>query len=471
MNKELPDYSGIPIPLIGTDIKGRVLWANKQARKLLPESLLNNETPLYKGIFWLKEDSVRLKSLLNSDSDNTVSVKIVSPLGHQDSSLWRRIWIDENRDPQVLISIELKDDAHLLRRRYNALVKLVEDFQNIIPLGLITIDKNGVIKAITPKAQEVFYPLALHKNMSIKGLEGVMGKEWMNITQSSEQSGARRIELTDNVDNLQNSIDILMDSKNIRLLDVEFFRFEERTAFFLEDITKKQELEESIQELLDLKDFAELVLGAAREINNLLGVISARIQYIEKHTDDPEKVKQTMDIIQKKTEQNGILIKSLQNYANLRLAYKFYPLDLVELIKDFVKTEKSIWQIGNKKISMSLHLKLDKAVINGNYNELIELMRILLRNSVDAIKTQGEIVLQIREENKKIVLEVNDNGIGIPKEFKSKVFQAFFTTKPSPAKGTGLNIAMGIAIRHQANLTFESEPGRETSFVVSFPAL
>ena len=82
------------------------------------------------------------------------------------------------------------------------------------------------------------------------------------------------------------------------------------------------------------------------------------------------------------------------------------------------------------------------------------------------------IVLRSRQEDGFVVVEIEDNGPGIPAEIQSRVFDSFFTTKP-PGKGTGLGLGLDISYKivvdqHRGELKLTSEPGR-TVFRVSLP--
>jgi signal transduction histidine kinase len=76
-----------------------------------------------------------------------------------------------------------------------------------------------------------------------------------------------------------------------------------------------------------------------------------------------------------------------------------------------------------------------------------------------------------RDVGNEVEVRVRDNGIGIPAEIKDKLFQPFFTTKPT-GEGTGLGLSISYDIvtqQHGGTITVESEPGRFTEFTVRLP--
>ena len=116
----------------------------------------------------------------------------------------------------------------------------------------------------------------------------------------------------------------------------------------------------------------------------------------------------------------------------------------------------------------------DLPVIEALGGELNQVWTNLIDNAVYAIgeadRADGRIVVRAAPADSGVVVEVEDNGPGIPKEIQKRVFDSFFTTKP-PGSGTGLglDISRNIVLQHHGgNLTVDSEPGR-TTFRVELP--
>ena len=83
---------------------------------------------------------------------------------------------------------------------------------------------------------------------------------------------------------------------------------------------------------------------------------------------------------------------------------------------------------------------------------------------------KGEIKLKTYAEDNHVIVEIEDNGPGIPEHIRSRIFEPFFTTKP-PGKGTGLGLHIShdiIANRHHGQLLVESKPGM-TKFKAVLP--
>jgi signal transduction histidine kinase len=103
-------------------------------------------------------------------------------------------------------------------------------------------------------------------------------------------------------------------------------------------------------------------------------------------------------------------------------------------------------------------------------SELNQVWTNIIDNAIDAMKGQGQIILRTRQEGHWVVVEIEDNGPGIPEEIQSKIFDPFFTTKqPGEGTGLGLNISHNIIVqKHKGKITVRSQPGK-TCFEIRLP--
>ena len=103
-------------------------------------------------------------------------------------------------------------------------------------------------------------------------------------------------------------------------------------------------------------------------------------------------------------------------------------------------------------------------------SELNQVWTNIIDNAIDAMKGQGVLSIHTYEESDRVVVEICDNGPGIPEEIQDRIFEPFFTTKPvGSGTGLGLHISYNILVlKHHGQITVSSRPG-ETCFKVELP--
>ena len=136
--------------------------------------------------------------------------------------------------------------------------------------------------------------------------------------------------------------------------------------------------------------------------------------------------------------------------------------------------ETTLAVLGHKLKHTSIEVRRDydrslpKLLVRGS--ELNQVWTNLIDNAIDALGERGTITITTRREASCALIDVSDDGPGIPPEARDRLFESFFTTK-DVGQGTGLGLATARRIvvdRHDGSLTFDSEPGR-TTFHVSLP--
>ena len=94
----------------------------------------------------------------------------------------------------------------------------------------------------------------------------------------------------------------------------------------------------------------------------------------------------------------------------------------------------------------------------------------LLANAIQASHEGGKVVVRSRHDDGRVVIDVIDEGTGIPPKVRDRIFDPFFTTKP-PGEGTGLglSISYGIVQDHGGTIAVDSAPSRGARFTVRLP--
>ncbi|HEV2454113.1 MAG TPA: ATP-binding protein [Verrucomicrobiae bacterium] len=159
------------------------------------------------------------------------------------------------------------------------------------------------------------------------------------------------------------------------------------------------------------------------------------------------------------------LVKAIKSYTYMDQA----PVQEVDIHDGL---ESTLTMLGYKLRNITLVREFDRSIprITAYGSELNQVWTNLIDNAIDAVKDSGKICVGTSRDLDHIVVEIVDNGPGIPAEIQSRMFEPFFTTK-GVGSGTGLGLVISNAIvvnRHNGEIEFESKPG-ETRFKVRLP--
>jgi signal transduction histidine kinase len=151
------------------------------------------------------------------------------------------------------------------------------------------------------------------------------------------------------------------------------------------------------------------------------------------------------------------IVKALKSYAYLDQS----PVQTVDIHEGINNTLIILRHKLKQGIDVERSYDPDLPKIQGYGSELNQVWTNIIDNAIDALDGEGTITIDTRHDENHVIVEIQDNGPGIPDEIRSRIFNAFFTTKP-PGKGTGLglNISYNIVVyKHNGNIRVFSEPG------------
>lgn len=170
--------------------------------------------------------------------------------------------------------------------------------------------------------------------------------------------------------------------------------------------------------------------------------------------------------IQNTSERISQIVRAMKSYTYLDQA----PLLEVDLHEGLENTLVIMEHKLKQGVTVKREYSLDLPRIEAYASELNQVWTNIIDNAVDAMNGKGEITIRTQEENDQVIVEIIDNGPGIPKEIQSRILEPFFTTKP-PGQGTGLGLHIShdiVANRHHGRLLMKSRPG-ETKFRIILP--
>jgi len=166
------------------------------------------------------------------------------------------------------------------------------------------------------------------------------------------------------------------------------------------------------------------------------------------------------------SERISELVKAVKNYSYLDQG----PIQQADIREGL---ENTLIILKHKlKTGVQIHRDYapDLPHVEAYASELNQACTNIIDNAVDAMNGQGEITLSTRAQGNNVIVEITDNGPGIPQDVQKHIFEAFYTTKElGVGTGLGLHIARNIIVdKHHGRLEVESKPG-ETRFRVTLP--
>jgi two-component system NtrC family sensor kinase len=242
-----------------------------------------------------------------------------------------------------------------------------------------------------------------------------------------------------------------------------------------EDITVRVEAIHAVGRAEKLAAVGRLAAGVVHEINNPLATISACAEALEQRVDEGdfagldavEDLNEYLGLIKSEAFRCKSITTGLLDFSRLRTGDR-HPLDLAEIIRSSANLVSH--QKRGDSIKIELVIGDDLPMLNADGGQLQQAVIALATNAIDAMPDGGTLTFRAFAEARRVAIEVEDTGIGIPTEDLSKVFEPFFTTK-EVGKGTGLGLAVcyGIITDHGGRLSVRSSVGKGTTFTIFLP--
>ena len=279
-------------------------------------------------------------------------------------------------------------------------------------------------------------------------------------------------------------------------------------------IKQLQKTQAQIIQSEKMASIGQLAAGVAHEINNPVAFVSSNLNTMAQYQT------QLADILRKSMEvvnalNNGgksgqlpealsaasVEVQELAEEMDLEFLYEDFPQLIEESLEGAVRIRKIVSDLKDfahpgeqERTAADINQGLE-TTINIVWNEIkykAELVRDygdippvisypqqinqvfmnLLVNAAQAIKKDGEIVVKTRHVDDHVIVQISDNGCGIPEDIKPKIFDPFFTTKEiGKGTGLGLNMAYNIIKRHNGSIEVASSVDNGTTFTIILPEM
>lgn len=228
------------------------------------------------------------------------------------------------------------------------------------------------------------------------------------------------------------------------------------------DITAQKHFAKEIERLDRLNLVGEMAAGLAHEIRNPMTTVRGYLQLLRNKPCYKEHVNQFNWMIEELDSANKIITEYLSLAKNKTVKKEKHDINqIVDALLPLLFSEANR---GGKIIKWTPGIIRTLFIDN---NEIRQLVINLVRNALEAVESEGIIQISTFMENDAAILQVQDNGKGIPQEIIDKIGTPFFTTK-TEGTGLGLAVCFSIAARHNAKISIQSDTQGTCIFVKFF---
>jgi len=220
--------------------------------------------------------------------------------------------------------------------------------------------------------------------------------------------------------------------------------------------------------------------GINHEIGNPLNIMSTRIQLFKlsrqkglfQNKPNEEILDQAESALDECLKQSGRISEITKKLSNFAKPSKEFKPQLVNISEE---VEETLSMVGHdlelEKIKIERNISSDLYKILADKREIQQIFFNIIRNAAQAIEETGKIAINaVNTTNNKIHIEVQDTGKGIAEDKMHRIFEPFFTTKgANKGTGLGLSIVRQLVWKNKGEISFRSQVGVGTTFILEFP--
>ncbi|GAB4188195.1 MAG: hypothetical protein Tsb0015_07910 [Simkaniaceae bacterium] len=234
------------------------------------------------------------------------------------------------------------------------------------------------------------------------------------------------------------------------------------------DITERKKMEKIKNEFISM--ISHELRTPLTSIQGSIGLILGKMS---QGLSDP--IKKLLNIASNNCKRLIFLVNDILDIEKIeagKFQLQLSPVDLVAIVRESVEANRSYAEKFHIKIQMKT--MPEKAIVQGDYGRLMQVMGNLLSNAIKFSSQESEVYVSLEETPNTFRVSVQDFGKGIPEDFKPKIFEKFEQADPSSKRkhagtGLGLPICKNIIEQHGGTLSFSSEVDEGSTFTFVLP--
>jgi len=252
-----------------------------------------------------------------------------------------------------------------------------------------------------------------------------------------------------------------------------------RMEALIRDVSERKKLDDErrdiYHQLLQAEKMAALgqtISGVAHELNNPLATILSWAERLSQRAGLEDSVRRGLETILGESERAARIVRNLLTFARKRQTTRAM-VDVNQVARETLSLRAYEQRVSNITVIDALAAGLPQVFADGYQLQQV-LLNLIINAEQAMLSAHGRGILVIRTWHdagqESVVLEINDDGPGIPDDVQPKIFDPFFTTKEvGQGTGLGLTVAYAIVQEHGGRIRLESRPGAGASFYVELP--
>nr|AHN97851.1 nitrogen specific signal transduction histidine kinase [uncultured bacterium lac121] len=251
-----------------------------------------------------------------------------------------------------------------------------------------------------------------------------------------------------------------------------------RIEALIRDVSERKKLDDETRDLyhqlLQAEKMAALgqtISGVAHELNNPLATIVSWAERLSERKLEPS-VRRGIETILSESERAARIVRSLLTFARKRQTTRAM-VDVNQVLRETLALRAYEQRVTNIAVIVALAAGLPQVFADGQQVQQV-LLNLIINAEQAMLSANGRGVLVVRTwhdpHQESVILEINDDGPGIPDDLQPKIFDPFFTTKDvGQGTGLGLTVAYAIVQEHGGRIRLESHASAGASFYVELP--
>jgi two-component system, NtrC family, sensor histidine kinase PilS len=342
-------------------------------------------------------------------------------------------------------------------RSARSLARLNDHIVRSIASGLITTDPAGRVLAINPAGADMF-------GAPPDALEGRTVGDLLPVAGGSAPRAGDGVARAEGTATRLDGSTFVVGYSQVPLLDEDAQPIGSVLTF--QDLTEVRALRETAERAERLAILGRLAAGLAHEIRNPLSSISGSVQLVRDGRSLPPEDDRLLGIVLTEADRLNDLVETMLQVGRPSPPHR-QEVDLVRLTGDVVEMARR-GPAGAAGVHIVWAAPKGPASATVDANQVRQVLWNLLKNAIQASQAGGAVHVGVEADEAHLVLEVRDQGEGIPPEEVGRLFDMFYSRRPAGV-GLGLALVKQIVDGHGGTVEIDSTPGEHTVFRVRLP--